>query len=443
MLCALLLQAAASLGPGPGDAAPERGIPAWIRCTPTTIEVAGEDVRTVDNPLARALEEAGPGSFVHLDAGDYPPFTIGMDSGSPNDSKTSGGQPGLPIFVTGGGFTRIVGTGGDAIGIDQRNRNGYITFHGLTIVPGQRSGVLFFRQSGAVHRGYSFEDCHILGTYDHTIGRGGKSKWGISAHSVAEFRFVGVTAPARIQNIEKEHAFYIQNHRGSVLIENVQAFGLGRTFCQFTARTGEGRPGTGDITIRDCDVRDACVARGDGFKGGSAFTFAGSLQGTILLENNVYRAGFAPAFAKLTRPGDPYGTGALVAWQEKRAGANGRLVLRGNRFLFADGCGDRPVVSIGGCALVDLEGVNEIRSGGAWPALALDPLQNGALVSPRNGGVRVDPRTKLTGALTVEGKTRSLAEVSGRAEPPEARPADAGGADDPPGESSGGSRRVR
>ena len=51
---------------------------------------------------------------------------------------------------------------------------------------------MFYRQSHGVHRGYAFEDCHIIGGYDHVERRGAPSKWGIYAHSLADFRFEGL-----------------------------------------------------------------------------------------------------------------------------------------------------------------------------------------------------------------------------------------------------------
>ena len=384
--------------------------PAWIRCTPTTIELPSGEIRPAENAIARALEESGPGSVIYLHPGDYPAFSIGFDNRSPNNARTSGGDLGFPVVVDGLGAVRIVGDG-DTIAIDQAVANGYFTFRNLTIVPGRRSGVMFFRQSGKTHRGFTFEDCHILGGFDHSTGKGKPSKWGVFAHSVADFRFEGVRAPARIERIRDEHAFYIQNHRGPVLIRNVKASGLGRTFCQFTARAKDGAPGRGDITIRDCDVSDVGVAAGDAYKGGAAFTFAGRLECMILLERNVYRAGFHSSFKKLTTPGQPYGTGALVAWQGGERQRNGTLVLRDNRFLFAPGSGDRPVVSIGGCERVLIVGKNEFESGGEHPALSLDPLSNGEPTSSPNGSVFLAPETRLDGAVWIRDVPATEAEL--------------------------------
>jgi hypothetical protein len=203
-----------------------------------------------------------------------------------------------------------------------------------------------------------------------------------------------------VQGIRREHGFYIQNPLGEIVIENVEAAGLGRTFCQFTARAGDGPASVASITVRNCTVRNVGVAQGDGFKGGSAFTIAGRLGGQILFEDNTYRAGFDKAWRSLTTKNQPYGTGALVAWQGREAAANGSLTLVGNDFRFAPGCGDRPVVAIGGCRSVSIEKGNHFESGGEQPALALDPVNlAGRPVSPPNGSVRVSPGSRFLGPV--------------------------------------------
>ncbi len=394
---ALLVLSAMGGEPSPAN-------PPWIHCTPDSVEVAGERASFSSNSIAEALERAAPGSVVYLDPGDYPGFSIGLGQDSPSNAATSGGLPGQPIVVEGTGEVRIIGKG-DAIAIDQRTPNGNITFRNLTIVPGERAGVMFYKQgSGRVHAGFAFEDCHILGRFDPVAKTGVRSKWGIWGHSLAGFRFAGVRAPARVQRIALEHAFYLQNHRGSIMIENVRARDLGRTFFQLTARAGEGAAGSGDVTIRRCEVEDIGLAAGDGFKGGSAFTFAGRLKGVIRVEDCSYRAGFRSELRSLTLPGVPYGTGALVAWQGGESSGNDTLILHDNRFRFAAGCGDRPVVSIGGCRNVVISGQNEFVSGGKEPALALDPVDDqGRPSSPANGKVFLAPQTTLKGSLTLAG----------------------------------------
>jgi len=386
---------------------------------------AAEVQTPIRNPIAQALAAAKPGTVIWLDPGEYPPFTIGFQSHSPANAATHGGDPGNPVVVQGKApGVRIVGADGDAIAIDQRVPNGWITFRNLTIVPGRRAGVMFYeRKDGKLHQGYTFEDCHILGAFDHGTGQGKRAKWGVWGQMLSDFRFAGVNAPARIENISEEHAFYLQNVQGPITIENVQARDLGRTFCQFTARPNNGPPAKGDVVVRNCVVEDACIAQTDGFKGGSAFTVCGRMQGLFLFEKNVYKAGFRPERRRLTRPDQPYGTGAFTAWEEGRAGQTATLVLRDNDFSFAPGCGDRPVVSIGGCEKVLIVGANRFVSGGQQQALCLDPLDGrGETASSPNGSVYLAPATTIEGTLTLRGSVpdaASLAELQRQGSEPE------------------------
>jgi hypothetical protein len=270
------------------------------------------------------------------------------------------------------------------------------------------------------HEGFHFVDCAIDGGFDHATGRGLNTKWGVWAHSLADFQFVGRTRPAEIKNLRNEHAFYLQNCRGDVTIDNVRASRLGRTFLQVTARPGDGPPGVGTVTVRNCVVEDACIAIGDDYKGGYAFTIAGRHTGMLIFENNRYRAGFVPALRKLTRPGVPYGTGAFVSW-DGFGQRNGRLVLRGNDFELAPGCGDRPLVAIGGCTDVDIAGANRFVS--AYDiALELDPPREAGFESNPNGRVRIDPRTVVTGGkIRRAGKPTTLQALAGAPSAPSGR----------------------
>lgn len=428
-LAFLLLLLASSPGPWQPPSEPSAApAPLVIRCTPTSVEIVepGAEQKSgqaqpqkrpnekIKNPIAEALSKAKPGAVIWLEPGDYPPFTIGFQSNSPANTTTAGGEPGFPIVVAGSGpGVRILGVEGDTIAIDQRVPNAWITFRNLTIVPGRRAGVMFYqRKDGRLHQGYSFEDCHILGAYDPDTGQGKRSKWGVWGQLLADFRFVGVTAPARIENISEEHAFYLQNVQGAITIENVHARDLGRTFCQFTNRVGDGPVGRGDVSVRNCVVEDACIAQADGFKGGAAFTVCGRMEGTFLFEKNVYKAGFRPERLRFTVQNQPYGTGAFTAWEEGRAGQTATLVLRDNDFAFAPGCGDRPVVSIGGCTKVLIAGENRFHSGGPQPALVLDPANQGRALSTPNGSVFLAPATKIEGELLVLGQSPSADELA-------------------------------
>jgi len=387
--------------------------PAWVVCSPTGLQLSGRAKKRSAHPIAEALQEARPGTVVWVKQGDYPPLRIGFDNNAPDNARTSGGRPGAPIVVEGRGRVRILGTGGDAISISQAVPNGYITFRNIEIRPGERSGVHFFKLSGGKkHEGYHFENCDIIADFDHRTGRGSKSKWGVWGHSLSDFAFVGVGRPARVENIRFEHGFYLQNPQGSIRIERVHARRLGRTFLQLTSRRSDGPPGIGDVIVRNCLVEDVGLSVRDGYKGGSAFTVAGGLRGRLLFEHNTYRAGFDRSLLRLTRPGQPYGTGAFVAWRSWKDAPNGELILRDNDFAFAPGCGDRPVVSIGGCQRVDLVGANRFVSGGTFDALALDPVQDGGkLQSSANGKVSVSKRTRIEGRVTLRGDPREPSEL--------------------------------
>ena len=388
--------------------------PAWILCSPEAIQLQGKPQQPRRHAIAEALEAARPGTAVLVAPGDYPPLRIGFDNRAPDNARTPGGRPGAPIIVQARGGARILGGNGDAIAISQELPNGYITFRDIEIRPGARSGVMFFQQKGGgEHRGYRFEDCDIIADYDHATGQGGNSKWGVWGHSLADFAFVGVRRPARVENIRNEHGFYLQNPQGPILIENVEARRLGRTFVQLTARRSDGPPGVGDVTVRRCRVEDTGLAAWDNYKGGSAFTVAGGLRGRLVFENNTFRAGFDRALTRLTSDGQPYGTGAFVAWRDARDEPNGTLVLRDNEFEFAPGCGDRPVVSIGGCERVEILGKNRFVSGSTWPALALDPVDGqGNPQSSANGSLRLDRATVLEGGLTVGAEAKELADLA-------------------------------
>lgn len=405
----IALPAAATTGPGHGPT-PARAA-AVIACTPKSITLNGR-VQPAENPIAMALSRSRPGDVIQLAPGDYPSFAVGFDKQAPWNARTAGGLRGQPVTVRGTGKVRIVGGGsGDTIGFSQQVPNRYITFENLTIVPAGRAAILFAKASAnQVYEGFKFYDCDILGSWNHALDRGQTSKWGVWAHSLKDFEFVGRRRPAVIRDIRHEHAFYIQNPRGDVTIQNVQATQLGRTFCQFTARPGDGPPGVGTITIKDCVAEDVCIARGDNFKGGSAITLAGRLTGTIILENNTLRAGFRPELRKLTAAGAPYGTGLLMAW-DGGGEPNGTLVLRGNTFEMAPGAGDRPPVSIGGCREVRFEGTNRIVAGASEVALELDPMSGGETRNTRIGELIIDPRTVVEGGIVQQyGRTRSLKE---------------------------------
>jgi hypothetical protein len=399
--CALFANSRASAQAGePRDAQ-------FVRCTTDSVSVDGGPATQQKNPIAYALRRAAPGALIELAAGDYPHFGIGFNNPwEASNAPTPGGTAAAPIVVRGGAGVRVVPSGsGDTIAICQQVACGYIRFEDLSIVPGTRAGVIFYRsEPGQVHRGFAFHDCDILGEYDHAAASGPASKWGVSAHQIADFEWKGVRRPSRIENIKDEHAFYLQNTLGDVTIENVEAKRIGRTFLQLVARSNEGPAAAGTVSVKRCKIDDACIAAGDAYKGGSALTIAGTGEGcTVVFEDNVVRAGFESALHKLTLPGQPYGSGACVVWDGGDARGNGSVIVKRNQFVFAPGCGDRPLASFAACRELLLD-ANQFKPGGNAAALALDPHDDGGRPKSKpNGRVVLGATNVLGGPLEVRG----------------------------------------
>jgi len=410
----LVLAALMTLAPTlPAVAA--KGRADWIDCTPTTVSFDGAAPVRTSNPIARALEKAAPGCRVRLAAGDYPAFRINFGRGDDN-AQTAGGTLNHPIVVEGGPGVRVRAPGGgDPVAITQRSPVRYITFRDIEFEPSYRTAVIFYQVGeGESHRGFRFVDCDIIGAWDHVKGKGKDSKWGVWGQGLEDFEWIGESRPSVVRDIRWEHGFYLQNSVGDITIENVTAKRLGRTFVQFTSRAKDGPAGQGTVTVRNCRVSDVCISAGDDHKGGSAFTVTGnSPTATFIFEGNSYRAGFEPRLRKLTREGVPYGTGALVTWSEGEKERIGSLILRDNDFRMAQGCGDRPVVSIGACRQVRIEGRSHFAAGAFGVALALDAPRRVGVPEPLpNLHVDVVDAPTLTGRVEVRGRKPSATELT-------------------------------
>lgn len=389
------------------DLPPRGSVRGDIVLTPTDAVLPGGRRIEIDNVLARALEWAGPGTRIIVNAGDYASLGLGHDSQRAWNSRVHGGTAERPVRVVGRGRVRILpGNQPDALTVHQQVPFAYVHFEHVTFVAGDRAGIVLSDLEGDVeHRGLHFYDCTIDGAFDHRAGIGTPSKWGVLGHDMADFVFAGRDGRAAVRNTAREHAFYLQNPRGDITIERVDASELGRTFVQITGRERSGAAGRGLVRIVGNDVRDIGLAAGDGYKGGSAFTFSGRLEGcTILLEDNRFRAGFVSELLRLRPVEGSYGTSALVAWDENNGGYNGTLVLRGNDFEMARGCGDRPLVSISATRRVIVAGDNRFVSGGQWPALHVDPVdRNGGPTRTPCGAVQVERGLTLVGAFLEAG----------------------------------------
>jgi hypothetical protein len=392
-----------------------------LQCAPNWVRLPSGERYDSPNPVARALEFAAPGAVIEVLSGTYPALQLGFQSRNPESARTAGGQIAQPIVVRGRGQVRFdPGAVGDTIAINQQQPCQHVWFESIDLVPGSRCAVMFYDLAdNQAHVGFRFYDCRILGGWNHTDGTGVQSKWGVLGHDLSDFVFAGRERRAEVRDIRLEHAFYLQSPRGDITLENIDAARLGRCFVQLVAREQSGPPGRGLIVVRGNRVSDVGLSDWDGFKGGSAYTFAGGLEHcTILVERNTYRAGFERALLGRTTEGRPYGTAAFVAWDGGEARPNGTLVLRGNDFELADNCGDRALVSIGACERVVIEGDNRFVSGAHPVALALESSYVGRRAEPKqNGRVHLSAEVTLRGDLTIDGRTATAAERRSMAVP--------------------------
>ncbi len=387
-----------------------------IQCTPKTVQGLGKPPSSVTNPIARALELAQPGSVIDLAPGEYPAFAIGFGQAADDNAITTGGANGRPIIVRAHGKVKIRRhrDGGDTIALVQQKRFGYVTFEGLTIEASYRAAVMFYAvEPGQSHDAIRFLDCHIEGNYDHLRKQGADSKWGVYGRALRDFEWRGQRGRSTIRDLQHEHAFYLQNPAGDILIENTDASLLGRTFLQVVSRPHEGPPGNGRITLRNNRIEDACVAPGDNFKGGCTLTFAGRHRGTVWLENNVIRTGFDDERRALTAPGDPYGTGALLVWAPEGDPLS-ELVLIGNRFEFDSGCGDRPLVSLQGLKGLWLGPGNTFKTAqDRFPALTIEPRKDdGSFQVQDLMRMKVDAPQTIEGRIEYRGEALTLEQIA-------------------------------
>ena len=375
-----------------------------IQVSPTWLRLPTGERFDSPNAIPRALEFAAPGAVVELLPGTYPPFKIGFGNHDPENSRTVGGQPGLPIVIRGRQGVRVEHRDrADTLGISHTVPVAHIHFENIEFVPGYRSAIMFYDlEDTQAHVGFHFYDCRIVGRWDHPTKTGETSKWGVLGHDLSDFVFAGRNGRAVVRDIRLEHGFYLQSPRGNITLENIDASRLGRCFVQITARERSGPPGRGLVTIRNNHVNDTGISDWDNFKGGSAFTIAGGLEYcTILVEGNRYRAGFDPKLVHLTGEGAAYGTGALVAWDGGEARPNGNLLLRGNDFEIEKSAGDRPLVKIGACERVSVEADNRFVTG-AWPTA----LEIQAVYDEQRSGPRQIGQLFLDAALEIQGQIR-------------------------------------
>jgi hypothetical protein len=189
-------------------------------------------------------------------------------------------------------------------------------------------------------------------------------------YHVSDFQWIG----GAVNNIKREHAFYMHNNAGDVLLSGVNSRQLGRTFVQVTQRRAEGMVGTGVVTVEDCVVEDCALT-----DGGSCFTIAGHAGGAIF-QNNTITMGKNP---NLSRGVDTYpATGAVVVWAPNKeediwpdlAYQNGPVTLSGNNFEIQDG--DRNIGNFGAAEALTIRDnrfATPSSSGGLGRPIVFDP----------------------------------------------------------------------
>lgn len=141
-------------------------------------------------------------------------------------------------------------------------------------------------------RDIHFKNCSILGGWDAHTDEGPNNKWGVLSYELGRsaydddygFSWEG----GEISGIKKEHAFYMHNVIGDILIRDLKVKHCGRTFFQLTNRESEGPKGSGDIYLQNVDVEDVCLQQSGG---GFAFTFKGNHDGTVYVTDSTCKLG--------------------------------------------------------------------------------------------------------------------------------------------------------
>jgi hypothetical protein len=293
-------------------------------------------------PLADALAASEPGEVILLEDGIHPGFMIGSDSSYAYNAGAVS-----DVDICGSGHTVIwpaTDWSSDTIAIVHDVPTGDIRFWNLRIEGATRAAIIFYQpgvDSTVTYEGFHFHDVVIDGGFNHETQEGLSSKWGVLSYHLSDFRWIG----GAVNNIKREHAFYLHNNVGDVLIRGVTSRHLGRTFLQVTQRANEGMMGAGTLTIEDCIIEDCALT-----DGGSCITVAGHAGG-VVIRNNTVLMGANP---DLGRGSDTFSaTGAIVVWVPNDEVTiwpdltyqNGPITIVGNDFEVRDG--DRAIGNFG------------------------------------------------------------------------------------------------
>lgn len=227
--------------------------------------------------------------------------------------------------------------------------------------------------------------------FNFETGNGPRNKWAVFGYGLgpSAYRAPGyVEENVHIRGVFHEHGHYFHNSQGGdgrsaggasspgsqghggMYFYRGSVIGAGRTAFQFTARQGEGPPGSGNVYIGDYLIEDVCMN-----DGGSAITIAGGHDGTFWLRNVVCKLGcnpdIHPDYADRV-------TGCVVA---HRGGdsypVKPRLVISGGRYVVGrenpgKGSFRRPSLNLGNLAYLRIEHAEVWSHPGTREALWID-----------------------------------------------------------------------
>ncbi len=330
---------------------PRNADAAWI-VTPSTyceVQPNGACVPTASSsPINEAYQQATAGDLIVVEDGLYQPVTLTKPEGCHSETGpmiwikarhhghdyASQGSAAWPAVIQ-----RHIGSGSDTLLLKERTC--WTAVVGLWVQASDRSGVFFFKfyEDDVPYDHTWFLDTVIDGEWDRYTGTGFKAKWGVLAHGLEHFRWIG----GAVVRINHEHAFYLHNTTAEMEMWNVLARHNGRTALQMVARSNEGPMGTGDVRLMNVKAVDNGLA--DNCKGASAYSFHGRNDHHILLDHAKYEAGFDEALNAATGCD---GTGAVVSYSGNYTDGipNGPIWIRRSVFEIQDGFGDRDLVDI-------------------------------------------------------------------------------------------------
>lgn len=212
----------------------------------------------------------------------------------------------------------------------------YVRFHNIGLELSARAMVLTVERgrNDPPNRGLGFYDCYSLKPYDHITGTGPLSKWVFLLNFVADFTVKG----GEYHGVEKEHFYYVHQILGDILIQDVTAYRIGRTFFQGVNRPRESGHmnlpvGTGTVRLLDNVIADTGCSLLDGGHGGSTITLAGRHRGEFIARRNTVSLGYDALLAPdgtvlkswpglynkllpLSKPGQSPYNACVMLWQE-------------------------------------------------------------------------------------------------------------------------------